>query len=94
MNVIDHIFSEFVDYSVRPMKEEAEYKAVEKSFYDLSDHFMDTLTREQRDIVFKIEAQRNLLGALDEKQMFCYGFRIGVELILEVLFFKNQENKK
>ena len=34
---------------------------------------------------FEAEAQRNLIAAMDEDCMFCFGFQIGAKLMLELI---------
>lgn len=90
MTILEHIFSEFVDYAHRPKQEQSEYNELLNVFSHTADQFLSTLSAEQRSTAMQLEAQRNLIAAMDEEFMFCYGFRIGAKLFLELLHTPEQ----
>ena len=77
MTVVKHIFAEYVDLIRHSDQEKAEYDTLLKTYADGAERFIDSLTREQKSAALRLEAQRNLLSAMDEELMFCEGFRIG-----------------
>lgn len=85
MTITEHIFAEFVDYIHHPAHKKSEYDSLSEAYSNAADRLLSTLTTEQKSAVFELEAQRNLLAAMDEELMFCEGFRIGAELILDLL---------
>ena len=85
MTVVEHIFAEYVDYIRHSGQEKAEYDALLKTYAETGDLFIATLSKEQKSAALELEAQRNLIAAMDEELMFCQGFRIGAQLILEIL---------
>lgn len=85
MTIIEAIYSEFVDYAHRSKKQQEEYQPLAEAYCNALDEYMITLTPEQKAAVIKLESQRNLLAAMDEELMFCYGFRVGAQLILDIL---------
>lgn len=86
MTVLDHIFWKFADHATYPKHKTAEYNSLNKSYSDIINHFMQTLPEDSKKVFLELEAQRNLIAAMDEENMFCFGFTIGVKLILEVLY--------
>ncbi len=86
MNILEHIFTEFVDYIPRPDSGSNEYHTLLTSYSDLMDAFVPKLPPTQKKAFWELESQRNLLAAMDEENMFIYGFRIGAKLMLDILF--------
>lgn len=87
MTILEHIFTEFVDYAHHPNHVKSKYNALSNLYSATLDQFLLTLTPEQKATIFKLEEQRNLIAAMDEEHMFCYGLSVGVKLILEILYF-------
>lgn len=86
MRILNHIYAEFVDYAPHPQSESCEYKTLLKSYSDVIDQFTADLSKEQKNLFLELESQRNLMAAMDEENMFTFGFTVGVKLILEVLY--------
>ena len=85
MTVTEHIFTEYVDYIRHSGQEKSKYDALLKTYAETGDLFITTLSADQKSAALELEAQRNLIAAMDEELMFCQGFRIGARLILELL---------
>ena len=62
-----------------------EYRNYEKTYCDTMDKLIESLNPEQKRLFFRLEADRNLLAAMDEDRMFLNGFRHGAGLILRLL---------
>lgn len=86
MNVLDHIYAEFVDYAPRPQSDACAYNTLLTSYSNVIDQLMTDLSPEQKQLFLELESQRNLIAAADEENMFTFGFTIGIKLILEVLY--------
>jgi len=86
MNILNHIYAEFVDYAHRSVGTSCEYDSLTRLYSKTLEQFMPTLTPEQQSTALKLEEQRNLIAAMDEEHMFCYGLSVGVKLILEILY--------
>ena len=86
MSVLSHIFSQFIDLDIPNKEENREYMQLIKEYSDMEDALIQQLTGEQKQQFLHTEAKRNALAALEDERMFCYGFRIGVQVILETLY--------
>lgn len=84
MTVIEHIFAEYADDIRHSGQEKTEYDALLKTYADGLDVCIAALSSEQKAAVLALEAQRNLIAAMDEELMFCEGFRVGSRLMLEI----------
>jgi len=84
MNILECICAELADGTARAPKSE-EYTQLIQSFSINADSFNCTLSKLQNHMVMELEAQRNLIAAMDEDIMFCSGFRSGALLMLELL---------
>ncbi|MBQ3258460.1 MAG: hypothetical protein IJA67_13800 [Oscillospiraceae bacterium] len=93
MTVIEHIFAEYADYIRHSGHSKEAYDASLKAYADGLDVFIAALSSEQKAAVLALEAQRNLIAAMDEELMFCEGFRIGTQLILEIFFNSNPNSE-
>ena len=89
MNVLDHIYTEFVDYAPHPHLASNEYEHLLSSYSNVTEQLMITLSSEQKKLFLELESQRNLLAAADEENMFVFGFKTGIRLLIESLFQTN-----
>ena len=85
MTVIEHIFAEYVDCIRHSDGAKSEYDALLKDYANTADSLIETLSPEQKSAALRLESQRNMIAAMDEELMFCHGFRIGAQLMLEIL---------
>ena len=83
MNTIQLICEALSDHTCADKGEE--YRNYEKTYCDTMEALVGTLTHEQKRLFFQLEADRNLLAAMDEDRMFLNGFRQGASLILKLL---------
>lgn len=86
MNVLNHLYAQFIDYAPRLQLISDEYKALLIPYSNTIDQFIPELSTEQKNLFLELESQRNLIAAADEENMFRYGFTIGMRVILEVLY--------
>lgn len=84
MNIIQWLCAELAVNAVRTPKSE-EYTQLLSLFDTNITLFDQTLTAQQRSLILELESQRNLLAAMDEEIMFTQGFRLGANLMLELL---------
>lgn len=84
MSILESICAELADGAARTPKS-AEYKQLMQEFGTNAEAFDRTLTKLQNHMIRELEAQRNLIAAMDEDVMFCCGFRSGALLMLELL---------
>ena len=68
-----------------PTDKGEEYRNYEKTYCDTMEALMETFTHEQKRLFFRLEADRNLMAAMDEDRMFRNGFQQGAGLILKLL---------
>ena len=62
-----------------------EYSERQDAYSKHADEFLNTLTKEQRKMVLKLEAEQNAIRELEEELLFENSFRYGARLILELL---------
>lgn len=85
MTIYQCIYNEISDRVHNKQYESKEYAEL-VDVYGVTIHNLEaTLTDEQRHLFFEGEAQRNLIAAEDEEQMFQCGFRMGARLMAEIL---------
>ena len=85
MDIIQFISEAFTDSKFRPAVISAEYQALVSTYSANLDTLFRRLSAEQKPLFFEAEAQRNLIAAMDEDCMFCFGFQIGAKLMLELI---------
>lgn len=84
MNIIEYICREPIFDTSDVRKSEA-YKQLLHEFDGNVNLFDQTITPQRRPLLLELESQRNLLAFMDEETMFIRGFRLGANLILELL---------
>lgn len=85
MNIISAIYTAFIDYGHYKKNSSKEYTELVSAYSKTLDCLQASLSKEQEPLFFEAEAQRNLIAADDEENMFYFGFRTGAKLILEIL---------
>ncbi len=63
----------------------SEYRNYEQTYSTTLETLMESFTHEQKRMFLRLEADRNLLAAMDEDRMFRIGFQQGAGLILKLL---------
>lgn len=84
MNILEYICAELADEAARTPKSE-EYRMLMHNFSENIDTLEPMLSNPQREMLLELESQRNLIAAMDEEVKFRSGFRMGANLMLELL---------
>ncbi|MBQ3010564.1 MAG: hypothetical protein IJD81_05195 [Oscillospiraceae bacterium] len=84
MNIVEYICKEPIFDAFDIRKSDA-YKHLLREFDGNVTLFDQTITPQQRLLLLELESQRNLLASMDEETMFICGFRLGANLMLELL---------
>ena len=72
------------------VKRGSEYDTISKELSNTLDVFFSFLNEEERKIYRKIESDFSKLNSIAEKESFIDGFRIGAQIILEIMNYKNE----
>ena len=84
MNIIQQICESFTAASFRPKDHSAEYAVLTGHYSKTLEALLEQLNEEQAPLLLEAEAQRNLIGAMDEDRFFCFGFQTGARLMIEL----------
>ena len=88
------ILEELYDGNIRPferyIKSDSEYQKLSNQLSEHLNTFMTLLNDKEKQLYEKIEAGFSDLNYISEKECFIEGFRIGVQIMWEVIHFKSK----
>lgn len=85
MDILQHISMELSDYAKLPTGMAAEYHTLSAKYGNHLEQLQQAMPHELWKQFLTLEAERNMLAAMDEEARFCHGFRIGAKLMLDIM---------
>ena len=85
MYILDDLYWGNIVPTDKTVKENSEYRMLQKKDGELDKRLRETLTQEQKDIMKEQELIRVEMMSMTEQDMFISGFRIGARMVLDVL---------
>ena len=85
MYLLDSLWRGNISPSERFVRRNSEYKKVSKQFCDEIDTLMEILPQEAKQQMERVDDLRSDLAVLHDEDLFIYAFRMGAQMILDVI---------
>ena len=85
MYILDDLYWGNINPTEKMVKENSEYRKLQKKSVALSERLRETLNREQKEVVKEQERVQIEIMSIMEEDAFISGFRIGARVMMDVL---------
>lgn len=90
MTILEELYNGNVNPLARFIKDESEYQKLNHQVSEYIDKLMVSLNDEEKQLYEKIADGICGMGYISEKETFIEGFRLGAQMMLEVISYKSE----
>ncbi len=90
MSALEELYNGNISPSEKFLKDGGEYKAINQKLTKYIDELMLHLNNEEKQLCEKIEDNIYKLSYISEKECFIEGFRLGAQIMWEILLYKSE----